>query len=108
MTALIFCLLLFIGQLNTPKETVRLPPGKASISQAYAGKLVELIDAPAEVSLPSPRPSATQPAAKWSVDIKNLGPHDVLIRNGTQFTVLLHPNESATIASRGSGYVRLH
>ena len=60
MTALIFCLLLFIGQLNTPKEAVRLPPGTASISQDYGGKLVELINAPAEVSLPSLRPSATQ------------------------------------------------
>jgi hypothetical protein len=28
--------------------------------------------------------------------------------NGSQFTVLLHANESATIALRGSGYVRLH
>jgi hypothetical protein len=108
MTTSIFCLLLFMGQLNTSKEAVRLPPGKAAISQDYGGKLVELIDAPAEVNLPSLRPSATQPAAKWSVDIKNLGPHDVMIRNGNQLVVLLHPNESAKIASRGSGYVRLH
>jgi hypothetical protein len=103
MTTPIFCLLLFVGQLNTSKGAVRLPPGKAAISQDYGGKLVELIDAPAEVSLPPFRASAT----KWSVDIKNLGPHDVTIRSGNQLAVLLHPNESAKIASRGSGYVRL-
>jgi phage baseplate assembly protein W len=108
MTALIFCLLLFIGQLDTAREVVRLPPGQASISRDYGGKLVELINAPAEVGLPSLRPSSTQSAAKWSVEIKNLGPHDVMIRSGNQLAVLLHPNESATIASRGSGYVRLH
>ena len=104
MTVLIFCLLLFIGQVNTSKEVVRLGPGKASISQDYGGKLVELINAPAEVSLPSLRRSSTS----WSVDVKNLGPHDVTIRNGDQLTVLLHPSESATFASRGSAYVRLH
>jgi hypothetical protein len=104
MTIAIFCLMLFIGQVNTSKKVVRLPPGKAAILQDYGGKLVELINAPADVGLPPVR----RLPANWSVEIKNLGPHDVTIRNGDQLAVLLHPNESATIASRGSGYVRLH
>ena len=52
MTAPIFCLLLFMGQLNMSKEAVRLPPGKAGDFEDYGGKLVELINAPADVDLP--------------------------------------------------------
>jgi hypothetical protein len=99
----VLCLLFLIGPLNPTKDVVRLPAGKAAISQEYDGKLVELVNAPADVFLPLLRP----PIAHWSGNIKNLGPHDVTIRYGTQLAVLLHPNESATIASRGSSYVRL-
>jgi hypothetical protein len=104
MLSTLLCLLFLVGQLNPAKDTVRLPPGKATILQDYDGKLVELINAPSDVSLPSLRP----PVAHWSVDIRNLGPRDVTIRSGTQLSVLLHPNESATIAAKGSSsFVRL-
>lgn len=101
MKALMFCLLLFAGQLNAPREVVRLPPGKSVISLRYGGKLVELLDAPADVSLPSPAPSAAPSGIKWSVDIKNLGPRDVTVRNGNQLTVVLHPNQTTTITAQG-------
>lgn len=105
MNALLFCLLLFIGQLTSPKDVVRLPPGKDGIPSSYGGKLVELLNAPADVSLPS-RPPST--GTMWSVNIKNLGPHEVTIRNGNQMRILLQPNESAILAWRGSSaYVRI-
>jgi hypothetical protein len=109
MTASVFCLLLLVGQMNATKDVVRLPPSKTTIPQTYGGKLVELLNTAPEVSLPLLRPSATQPAATWSVEIRNLGPNDVTITNGNQLTVLLHPNQSTTIAARGpSTYIRLH
>jgi hypothetical protein len=107
MASSVLYLLLFIGQVNASKDVVRLSPSQATIPQDYGGKLVELLNAPAEVFLPSLRKSV-ELTSQWSVDIKNLGPHNVSIRNGNQLIVLLHPNESATIASRGSSsYVRL-
>ena len=104
MLSTVLSVLFLLGQLNLVKDVVRLPPGKATISQDYGGKLIELINAPSDLSLPSLRP----PAAHWSVEIRNLGPHEVTIRSGTQFALLLHPNESATIAAKGSStFVRL-
>ncbi len=104
MLSTVLSVLFLLGQLNPVKDVVRLPPGKATISQDYGGKLIELINAPSDLSLPSLRP----PAAHWSVEIRNLGPHEVTIRSGTQFALLLHPNESATIAAKGSStFVRL-
>jgi hypothetical protein len=108
MVSGVLYLLLFAGQLNAFKEVVRLPPGRTVISQDYGGKLVELLNAPSVVSLPSLHPSAAQSFANWSVEIKNLGPREVTIRNGDQLTVPLRPNESATFAWRGpSAYVRI-
>jgi hypothetical protein len=104
MLSTVLSVLFLLGQLNPVKDVVRLPPGKTTISQDYGGKLVELINAPSDISLPLLR----APAAHWSVDIRNLGPHDITIRSGTQFAVLLHPNESATIGAKGaSTFVRL-
>jgi hypothetical protein len=105
MTSLVAFLLLFQGQLNTSKDVVRLPPNANTISQAYGGKLVELLNAADDVSLP-PKPNLSS-GITWSVDVKNLGPHAVTIRNNHQLTVVLLPNESATFTCRGSStYVR--
>jgi hypothetical protein len=104
----VFYMLLLAGQGIASKDVVRLPPGRATISQDYRGKLVELLNAPPEVSLSSPHQSVGQSFADWSVEVKNLGPREVTIRNGGQLKILLRPNESATIASRGpSAYVRV-
>jgi hypothetical protein len=108
MKSLLFCLLLFTGQLNAPKDVVRLPSDKNAIPANYGGKLVELLGAPPEVDLPlQPIPTA-ESGPMWSVEIKNLGPHDVTIRNAHQLTVLLRPNQTATFAWRGSStYARI-
>jgi hypothetical protein len=103
MKALMCCLVLFTGQLIGSQEVVRLPPGTLTIPPSYGGKLVELLNAPADLGLPSLRFSSAK-SSSWRVDIKNLGPHDVTIRSGNQLAVLLHPNESTTIVSRGSSY----
>jgi hypothetical protein len=101
-------LLLFAGQGIASRDVVRLPVGRYTIPQEYGGKTVELLDALPDISLPSLHPSAAQPFANWSVEIKNLGPRAVTIRNGDQLKVLLRPNDSAAFTRRGpSAYVRV-
>jgi hypothetical protein len=108
MNSSTLCLLLFLGQLAVSKNVVRLPPGETTISQAYGGKSVELLNAPAEVRLPALKPSEASSLTGWSVNLKNLGPRDVTIHDASRFSFVLHPNESTTVVSRGSSsYVRL-
>jgi hypothetical protein len=104
MKALLLCLLLFTGQLNRTASVVRPPSGATVIPNNSGGKLVELLNAPANVDLPL---APTSTGTAWSVEIKNLGPHAVTIRASHHLAVSLLPNESATFAWRGSStYVR--
>jgi hypothetical protein len=100
-------LAMLIGQSAGAREIVHLPPGKSAILPSYGGKLVELNNAPTAVYLPSKIPPSTQ--AAWDVEIRNLGPHNVTITSGAQFSTIVHPGETATVALRGSSsYVRTH
>jgi hypothetical protein len=107
MRTVLFMLAILYGQLAGAREIVHLPSGKSVILSTYGGKLVELTNASAEVYLPSKIQNAGQQG--WDVEIRNLGPHSVTITNGVQFSTIVHPGETATVALRGSSsYVRTH
>jgi hypothetical protein len=115
MKLFLFCLALFLGQLQTlaGEDVLRLlPPHASSIPTTAGGVMVELLHAPSIVRLPHPPPKTDQLGNAWYVDVKNLGPNDVTIEDAPvstqtepQFVQLLHPKDIARIRAVGSGYV---
>jgi hypothetical protein len=103
MKTLLICLLLVGSQNGSNFETVRLQSDKTVIPLAYGGKLVELLNTPAVISLPSDTAVQASSIETWTVQIKNLGPKKVTIRGGGNLNVSLLPNESATIVRKGPG-----
>lgn len=114
MKMLLLYLALFGWQLQSsqPQPVVRLVHA-ASIPGGDRGEMIELLRPPDAVSLPVPPPGPGKDGAAWFVDIRNLGPNDVIIQsgniatdeNGPQFSVLLHPKDVTRIRAVGSKYV---
>lgn len=108
-------LALLVGQFQSsePATVVRLTPPKASaIPASDNGDLIELLNAPRVVGLPSPLPKPDSQGNAWQVDVMNLGPNDVTIQGGSAatpqpgaaFQVLLHPNDRVRIRAAGYRY----
>jgi hypothetical protein len=59
MKALLICVAVIIGQMNTlqDKQVVHLQPHSGAIRADFGGKLLELLDAPAIIYLPMAPPS---------------------------------------------------
>jgi len=106
MKSLLICIAMIFGQVNSlqDKPIVRLPPNIRVIDPAYGGKLVELINAPAEVSLPANPPKVDALGRPWLVDIKNLGPSAVNITWKTEINVPITPGQTAHIRTNGKAY----
>jgi hypothetical protein len=79
MKLFLFCIALFVGQLQTSQneEVVRLPPHASGISAFDGGKMVELLYAAPLLSLPKEPPRGNLKGGAWYVDVRNLGPNDV-------------------------------
>ena len=108
MKAFILCLAaLMAGQMITrqSKPIVRLKPGQTVISSADGGKLVELLNAPATITLPGEPPKVDAQGNPWGVDVKNFGPQVVNIVGNTTFTTKVIVNQTVHIYSSGSTYV---
>jgi hypothetical protein len=111
MRASLFCLVLIaaqlsssLAQLNSSQEVVRLPSHVGTISPSHGGKLVQLLNAPSSIFLPSQPPQTDSQAHPWHVDIKNLGPGNVTVQDHSHFAVLLHPNQLVHIHVMGNTY----
>jgi hypothetical protein len=106
MKVLLGCLAIFLGQLITLQEKpiVRLPPGGDDISIDCGGKVLELVNTPAIVHLPTIPPKVDSSNSPWSVDVKNLGPGAVNVTAGHQFNIRIDVGQTVHIRSTGSGY----
>jgi hypothetical protein len=106
MKSLLICLAMFFGQANSlqDKPIVHLPPNSRVIDPAYGGKLLELINAPAELGLPANVPKVDALGQPWQVDVKNLGPSAVTIVWKTDFSVPITPGQTVHIHSNGKTY----
>src|SRR5258708_6546382 len=106
MKSLLICLAIIFGQANSlqDKPVVRLPPNSRAIDPAYGGKLLELINAPAELSLPANVPKVDAFGHPWLVDIKNLGPSAVTVVWKAEFNVQITPGQTVHIHSNGKAY----
>ncbi|MFC5864156.1 hypothetical protein ACFPT7_17755 [Acidicapsa dinghuensis] len=106
MKSLLICLAILFGQMNSlqDKPVVHLPPNTRTINVADGGKLLELINAPAELSLPGNIPKADAMGQPWEVDVKNLGPSAVTVVGKPEFNVQITPGQTVHIHSNGKVY----
>jgi hypothetical protein len=106
MKSLIFLSLVFF-QLNTHQEkpVVHLLPNRSIISVDCGGKLLELINAPAVIYLPSAPPKPDAAGHQWVVDVKNMGPAAVTIQdNRSGFSAPVAVNQTVHIYARSRSY----
>ena len=106
MKSLLICLAVIFGQINPlqDKPVVHLPPNGRTLSPAYGGKLLELINSPAELSLPVNVPKVDSTGQPWLVDIKNLGPSAVTVVWKSEFNAPISPGQTVHIYANGKTY----
>ena len=107
MTILAFYFLAVAGQMNSyhEKPVVHLRPGSQSIELQFGGKLLELINAPNEVHLPTLLPKRDFQGNMWCLDVKNLGPRATKIIGKDQVDVQIDVNQRMHICSNGTAYL---
>jgi hypothetical protein len=106
MKALLICVAVVIGQMNTlqDKQVVHLQPHSGAIRADFGGKLLELLNAPAIIYLPMAPPKLDSQGNAWSVDIKNLGPGVVTVVGASQFSSRIIVGQTVHVSSNGMTY----
>ncbi len=106
MKSLVICLAILLGQANSlqSKPIIHLPAHTSAIDVADGGKLLELINAPAQLSLPANVPKVDAERRPWLIDIKNLGPSATTIVWRSEFKVQITPGQTVHIHSNGNAY----
>jgi hypothetical protein len=108
MKALLLVALIFIGEMNSLQDrpVVHLAPHHSSISIDFGGKLLELMNSPATISLPAHPPRLDSRGERWSIDIRNFGPANVSVAGKARFSVPVSVGETVHIVWNGTEYVR--
>ncbi len=108
MTALLLGYFLYIGQLNSmeSKPIVHLQPNSPFIRAAFGGKTLDLINAPASISLPAVVPTQDLEGKPWAIDVKNLGPAAVTVVGNRGFSVKVTVGATVHIYTNDGMYVR--
>jgi hypothetical protein len=90
------------------KPVVRLRPNTDTIPKDFGGSMVQLIQPPAVVYLPTPPPKPDADGNQWTVDVKNFGPQAVTIVDKANFSVSAAVNQTLHIVSNGRTYILKH
>ena len=108
MSRLLVLLALIVGQMNTLQEkpVVRLQPHSAAIPISFGGKQLELINAPAMISLPKSPPKQDDQGDRWLIQIKNFGPNAVSVVDAGHFNIQINVGQTVQIESNGERYLR--
>jgi hypothetical protein len=106
MKALLVCIAIFIGQMSSlqNKQVAHLPPHRDMIQAESGGKLLELINAPAIIYLPTAAPKLDAQGQSWSIDIRNMGPGVTTVLGQAQFTVRVRVDQTVHVIWNGSSY----
>ncbi len=106
MKSLLLCAAIIAGQMITLQDrpVVHLAPNRSSISGDFGGKILELINAPAMVSLPADPPRLDSKGKPWSLDIRNLGPAQVTIMGKQHFSVSVSVGRTVHVVWNGTMY----
>jgi hypothetical protein len=107
MKSLLISLLLFAGQMVSmqPKHVVHLRPNSDAIDIGFAGSILELQNAPEYIHLPSPTPSRDPQGNEWAIEIRNFGPHPVIVIDKDHFSQRINASQTIHIYSNGSRYI---
>jgi hypothetical protein len=94
------------GQTNTlqDKQVVHLQPHSNVVRSDFGGKLLELLNAPAVISLPMAPPRRDAQGLPWSVDIRNMGPGAVTVVGTSQFSSRIIVGQTVQVVSNGTSY----
>jgi hypothetical protein len=106
MRLLLVSIAFLIGQMNTLQEkpVVYLQPHSDAIQTVYGGKLLELINTPATIHLPSKAPKVDADGDQWTIQIKNLGPNGVTVVDAGHFRVQINVGQTIHVYSNGAAY----
>jgi hypothetical protein len=110
MRVLILCAAFCFGQMNTLQEkpVVHGNSSTRAIRISYGGKLLELANAPDVVHLPASPPKADSEGVRWLVEVKNLGPREVTIRDEKVLSIPVEVGQTVKIESDGLRYSVKH
>ncbi len=105
MKALLISMALLTGQIMSMQDrpVVHLKPHSDLIEVGFSGSLLELQNAPESLRLPKLPPRPDGQGNQWFVDVKNFGPHPVLI-GGNNFTQQVGVGQTVHIYSNGTMY----
>ena len=106
MKTLLVWTAIIIGQMNTlqNKQVIHLQPHHDTIETEFGGKLLELINTPTIIYLPTTAPKPDPQGQPWSIDIKNLGPGVITVSGQVRFTVRLRVGQIAHVMWNGTSY----
>ena len=104
-TGLIY-LALLAGQMHTlqDKPVVHLRPNQDFIPNEYGGDLVELLNSPTVIQLPTHPPAVDAHGKPWAVDVENSGPNSVTVVGRAGFSVQVRMGQVAHIKFTATGY----
>jgi hypothetical protein len=106
MKALLISLALLTGQMMSMQErpVVHLKPHSDLIEVGFAGSRLELQNAPEYLHLPKFPPKPDGQGNQWFVDIKNFGPHVVMVDDPEHFKAPVAVGQTVHIFSDGTMY----
>ena len=106
MKALLVCAGLVIGQMNTlqDRQVVHLQPHSGAIRADFGGKLLELLNAPTIIYLPTAPPKLDFQGNPWTVDIRNLGPNAVTVVGTSEYSSRIIVGQTVHVFSNGTTY----
>jgi hypothetical protein len=88
------------------RPVVHLAPNSNYVQPSFGGKLLELINAPATISLPPNPPKLDSSGEPWSIDIENFGPTAVTVAGKLPFNMPVNVGETVHIVWNGAVYHR--
>lgn len=86
------------------RPVVRLQSHQNSIKTEFGGDLVELINAPKVITLPTSPPTLDTQGNRWAVEVKNLGPGIVTVADKAHFSLQVNVGQTVQIRSSPGGY----
>jgi len=106
MNALLISMALLVGQTMSMQErpVIHLKPNSDLIESGFSGALLELQNAPGYLHLPKFPPKPDGQGKQWFVDVKNFGPHPVVIDDRQHFNLRVGVSETVHIYSNGTMY----
>jgi hypothetical protein len=106
MKTFIVCIAVIIGHTNTShaEELAHLSPHRDMIQADFGGKVLELVNAPRIVYLPTTPPKLDTQGQPWSVGVRNQGPGATTVVGQGLFAVRIRVGQTVHVVWNGTSY----